>query len=553
MKLEAEIENIKKILVDDEKFYQIPDYQRPYSWDKDNLADLIDDLTNAYLNNKDENYFCGSLVLVNDENTTRYDIIDGQQRTTTFTIIACVLRDLYFDELQPKAKKYINNSIQDEFESTKRKLKFLTDVKYQNNFEQTVLKKIDFQDTKNIEKDIKDNKYLQNAHYLRNFITEKVNEHNDKIKINDFVIWFYENVVLTVITCPSQDSAIQIFNVLNDRGMPLSSIDILKSSLMQELQDNKEDRNTFKTVWGDINSELKFNDFDIENMLTTYLYYKIATNPKSRLDKELITVFKRENKDSLEIISEINNFSKAYIELLTINDKHIFCLKYLKHKIYWNSILTTAIFINYKDIEKLKELLVAYYYQNWIAGATVARIKQTSFNILKAVKSHKNIDEIQNEMKSNLDKYNTTKTFDDEINGSWIYGRKWDKAILLLIEYFTDDSENPTYQPINNKLHLEHILPQTATDYWKNIINDEDREVWTNALANLTLLSMRKNIQAQNYSFDEKKKAYQDKDNVVSSYKITQDILTYQQWTLKELEEREDKLMTKIDEKINLF
>ena len=322
---------------------------------------------------------------------------------------------------------------------------------------------------------------------------------------------------------------------------------------MQELQDNKEDRNTFKTVWGDINSELKFNDFDIENMLTTYLYYKIATNPKSRLDKELITVFKKENKDSLEIINEINNFSKAYIKLLTINDKHIFCLKYLKHKIYWNSILTTAIFIGYKDIEKLKELLVAYYYQNWIAGATVARIKQTSFNILKAVKSHKNIDEIKNEMKSNLDKYNTTKTFDDEINGSWIYGRKWDKAILLLIEYFTDDSENPTYQPINNKLHLEHILPQTATDYWKNIINDEDREIWTNALANLTLLSMRKNIQAQNYSFDEKKKAYQDKDNVVSSYKITQDILIYKQWTLKELEEREEKLMTKIDEKINLF
>ena len=227
MKLEAEIENIKKILVDDEKFYQIPDYQRPYSWDKDNLADLIDDLTNAYLNNKEENYFCGSLVLVNDENTTRYDIIDGQQRTTTFTIIACVLRDLYFNELQPKAKKYINNSIQDEFEENKRKLKFLTDIKYQNNFEQTVLKKIAFQNTKNIEKDIKDNKYLQNAHYLKNFITEKIDENKEKIQINDFVIWFYENVVLTVITCPSQDSAIQIFNVLNDRGMPLSSIDIL--------------------------------------------------------------------------------------------------------------------------------------------------------------------------------------------------------------------------------------------------------------------------------------------------------------------------------------
>lgn len=551
MEIKAKIENIKNILVNDERFYQIPDYQRPYSWDKDNLADLIDDLVNSYSLNKDENYFCGSLVLVNDENSERFDIIDGQQRTTTFTILACVFRDIYFEKLGAKAKDYITSSIQDKYDENRRKLKFLTDVKYQNNFEQTVLKKIDFKEIKNIEKDIKDNKYLQNAYFLRNFLIEKVDE--NKIEINDFIIWFYEKVVLTVIICPSQDTAIQIFNVLNDRGMPLSSIDILKSSLMLELQDSKEDRNTFKSVWSEINSTLKFNDFDIEGMLTTYLYYKIATNPKSRLDKELLAVFKKEKKDSLAIVNEIDKFSKAYIKLLTMNDKYVFCLKYLKHKIYWNAILTTAIFIDYKDTEKLKELLVAYYYQNWIAGATVARIKQTSFNLLKLVKSNKPINKIQKEMKANLDKYNTTKTFKDEIVGAWVYGRKWDRAILLLIEYFSNDSENPTFQPINSKLHLEHILPQTVTEEWKNIFSDEDIELWTNSLSNLTLLSMRKNIQAKNYSFAEKKRAYENKDNVVSSFKITQDVLKYNQWTIDEMKDRESKLVTKIDEKLDLF
>lgn len=551
MEIKAKIENIKNILVNDERFYQIPDYQRPYSWDKDNLADLIDDLVNSYSLNKDENYFCGSLVLVNDENSERFDIIDGQQRTTTFTILACVFRDIYFEKLGAKAKDYITSSIQDKYDENRRKLKFLTDVKYQNNFEQTVLKKIDFKDIKNIEKEIKDNKYLQNAYFLRNFLIEKVDE--NKIEIDNFIIWFYEKVVLTVIICPSQDTAIQIFNVLNDRGMPLSSIDILKSSLMLELQESKEDRNTFKSVWSEINSTLKFNDFDIEGMLTTYLYYKIATNPKSRLDKELLAVFKKEKKDSLAIVNEIDKFSKAYIELLTMNDKYVFCLKYLKHKIYWNSILTTAIFINYKNIEKLKELLVAYYYQNWIAGATVARIKQTSFNLLKLVKSNKPISEIQKEMKANLDKYNTTKTFKDEIVGAWVYGRKWDRAILLLIEYFSNDSENPTFQPINSKLHLEHILPQTVTNEWKDIFSEEEIELWTNSLSNLTLLSMRKNIQAKNYSFAEKKIAYEDKDKVVSSFKITQDVLKYNQWTIDEMKERESKLVIKIDEKLDLF
>jgi hypothetical protein len=64
---------------------------------------------------------------------------------------------------------------------------------------------------------------------------------------------------------------------------------------------------------------------------------------------------------------------------------------------------------------------------------------------------------------------------------------------------------------------------------------------------------MRKNIHAKNYSFDEKKKAYQNKDNVVSSFKITQDILTYLKWTVVELEDREEKLFTKIEEKLDLF
>ncbi|MCI5118639.1 MAG: DUF262 domain-containing protein [Candidatus Electrothrix sp. LOE1_4_5] len=550
MKLEAEIENIKKILVDDEKFYQVPDYQRPYSWDKDNLSDLIDDLTTAYLENYNETYFCGSLVLVKNEDDQRLDIIDGQQRTTTFTIIACVLRDIYFNELQAKSKDYINNSIQDKYEENKRKLKFLTNEKYQIDFEETVLKKINFIKTRNIEKNFKDNKYLKNAHYIKIFMNEKITE--NKIDVNKFVEWLYENVVLTVITCPSQDSAIQIFNVLNDRGMPLSSIDILKSSLMQKL-DGKEDRNAFKATWEKIDSNLKFVNLDLDGMLTTFLYYKLASNPKSRLDKELLNIFQKEKKGSLSIINEIDKFTTAYIEITSLEDKYIYCLRYLRHKIYWNSILSTALFTEYPQINKLKQLLVAYYYQNWIAGATVARIKQTSFNIIKLIKSKSEISDIQDEMRNNLKRYSTTKIYKEEIEDSWIYGRKWDKAILLLVEYFSSDDAKSNFIPTNNKLHLEHILPQTTTSYWEELFSEEERETWTNSLANLTLLSMRKNIQAQNYSFEDKKKAYQDKDNVVSSFIITQDILKSERWCVDDLEKREEKLLGRISEKLDLF
>jgi uncharacterized protein with ParB-like and HNH nuclease domain len=549
MKIEAEIKNLKKILVDDDNFYQIPDYQRPYSWDKDNLADLVEDLSTAYLENSEETYFCGSLVLVNNHEDSRFDIIDGQQRTTTFTILSCVIRDLFLSTLLPKAKDYINKSIKDQYEDKKRKLRFLTNDKYQIDFEETVLKGINFKDTKHIEKDFSKNKYLQNAHFLKNLLLEQVED--KEIDINTFVIWLFENVVLTVITCPNQDSAIQIFNVLNDRGMPLSSIDILKSTLMQKL--DKEDRNAFKATWEEINTSLTFADFEIESMLNTYLYYKLATNPKSRLDKELLVVFKKEGKSSLEIIKEIKDFSIAYVKTLKEDCKYLYCLKYLKHKIYWTSILTTANYTNYSDIKRLKELLVGFYYQNWIAGATIARIKQTSFNILKFIKDDAPIEKIANEMSLNLVRYSTTKTFEEELKGTWVYGRKWDRAVLLLIEYFSNDDSHSSFIPLSSQLHLEHVLPQKTTKKWDDIFDKNDRDVWTNTLANLTLLSMRKNIQAKNHTFIEKKEIYQNRDYVTSSFLITQDVIKCDKWDCEELEKREIRLISKVNSKLHIF
>ncbi len=236
--IDVELKTLKKILNDSDSFYEVPDYQRPYSWDKENISELIDDLTAAYKNNHDEKYFCGSLVLLNN---ARYDVIDGQQRLTTFIILSCVMRDCYIDKLDAKAKAYINRAIQDEFEPDKRKLTFLTGEQMQIDFEEKILKGIRFMNSLNPERAFPNDRYLQNAYYLRMFLDEKIDEL--QIDPNEFIKWVFENIVLTVIMTNNLDNGIRIFNVLNDRGLPLSPMDILKSSLMTNL--SAEDRNAF--------------------------------------------------------------------------------------------------------------------------------------------------------------------------------------------------------------------------------------------------------------------------------------------------------------------
>ena len=87
---------IEAIFSNADSFYQMPIYQRPYSWDKDRVEQLWADIFEAYENHKenpsqDNNYFLGSLVVVKNKNGA-YDVVDGQQRITTLTILFCVLR-----------------------------------------------------------------------------------------------------------------------------------------------------------------------------------------------------------------------------------------------------------------------------------------------------------------------------------------------------------------------------------------------------------------------------------------------------------------------------
>lgn len=541
--IKVSIDNLKKILASDDNLYQIPNYQRPYSWSNDHLAELIDDLVAAYTESKNEKYFCGSLVLAENASAERFDVIDGQQRITTFIIMACVFRDVYGSKLDSKAVSYVNESVKKRF-GDEEKLRFMTGDNYHTFFQEAVLEKIDF--TKPIRKN---NRYLENAHCIKNLLNENI---ADSVSIADFVNWLYENVVLTVIVCGSEDGAIRIFDVLNSRGMPLTPVDILKARLMHKL--SKEDRESFSTTWHQIDNRLKDQNFKIEDMLDTYLYYKKAPNSKRRLDKELHDVFKKEERGALNIISELDQFADVYLYVLEENDKYRYCLQYLNNRIYWSSILVTAKFEKYLHTTDLKPILVAYFYQNWISGSNVTRIKQTCLNVLNLVKDGRPIEAVKEEMQKNLNKYETTEKFHKELRSNYVYGRKWDRPLLLLIEYFSVDNSSNGFVKLENKLHIEHVLPQKPNDDWKDIFSQEELEKWTHSLANLTLLSGKKDSQARNFSFPKKKEVYQCVDGVSSSFYITQDIANnYDKWDVCALEKRQTCLLKKVKEKLDLF
>ncbi len=208
-KIDSDDSYLRDILKD-ELYYQIPIYQRPYQWTEENCEKLLDDLFFNYEDDRESDYFCGSLVLIaisKDSKATTYDIVDGQQRLSTFILLAKVLATLYSERLTEESKDYLQESLITKY-GKKDRLNF-------NAIGFNSKKDFQYALTSFNDAPIGNNKnnYLKNAICLKDYLMKK------EIKnINDFIEWLYSNVKFIIIICPSIDKALRIFNVLNARG-----------------------------------------------------------------------------------------------------------------------------------------------------------------------------------------------------------------------------------------------------------------------------------------------------------------------------------------------
>ncbi len=566
---------IEEMFGDTDSFYNMPIYQRPYSWDKERVEQLWYDILEAYKNNLeddsiDKNYFLGSIVVV-DKNGYQ-DVVDGQQRLTTLTILFCVLRDLNIFSNSAQ-ENVLKNSIKDLVRS-KQRLKLTTHSNNQAVFEETVINSINFNLNR---KEIKDNRFLQTAYFFKNLLSKVQNEKDDDYvsSLNDFINYIFNKTTMIKVVCYDENFAIKLFSVLNDRGLDLTPADIIKAYMMESMVNNEIRLNSFIEVWKQIESLTSYTDEKMEGLLNLYLYYLIAQNPKKSLQDELKKQFHK--VDSQKLVLDIKEFATYYAEIFgNTQDKYISMLKYLTHNVYWKSILTTAKHIKYEEYEELKELITKYYYQSWIAGGTSNRIKQTSFNILKRVKENVGINEayiviengkreekesIKTLILDNLKDYEDHKKYLDNEN---VYREKWLKPLLLSVEYFEIDKKD--FIPIERDLQIEHILPTTWSAEkswdgiplnWKNYFTDEEAESLKNSLGNLTLLTGRKNIEASNCNFDKKVDIYKGNsgkgfDGKVS-FEITKSIIDdYHEWTTEAIGKRQINLVRKIDDILNI-
>ena len=539
--------SIKKLFGSPESLFQIPDYQRPYSWDSEQVEQLWDDLYEAYLGqDKNQNYFLGSIITVPKDNGYQ-DIVDGQQRLTTLMILFCVIRDYY-----PNINSNIDISEDSKVIKTKRlkgficdaddrkRLKLFTHASHQNDFEKCILKE---KATNKIQqrnnKDSIKNKFMQTADIFKEKLSGIGEEETGKL-----LTYIGNFVKIIKITCQDMSFAIKLFQILNDRGKDLEPSDLIKSSLLSRLPENTHKQ--FIADWEKINNIIE--NFDcgtsIDDMFTLYVYYNLAANPKKNNYEEVENFSK--NKDSNEVINDFKNFCELYEKNISNSNNIIInSLKHLRWRYHWKAILITALKEDFPEYKELSFELRRFYYLNWIAGKTVNAIKQTSFNIIKYIKENKSFAFIKKELDKKMKEDRIFKLASYNLQSN--VAKSWIRRVLMMIEYQQTDGENKDFIPLDNKIHLEHILPKKYKSFSKwNHITEEVADKYMNSIGNLTLLRGKKNIEASNKPFKNKLKIYngKGKDKGITSLMITQKIARdvnegkIQKWDKKAMQNR---------------
>ncbi len=557
--IEGKAYQLKDILATEfEAYYQIPIYQRPYQWTEENCKKLLDDLLSSYECCKESDYFCGSLVLIaigtdSATNAKTYDVVDGQQRLSTFILLAKVLATLFLERLTEESKDYLQESLNGRY-GKKDRLNFnAIGFNSKKDFQYALTSFNDAPVGNN------KNNYLKNAVCLKNYLEKKEIE-----DINDFIEWLYFKVVFITITCSDADKALRIFNVLNARGLPLHATDVFKGELLKKLTEEKE-QEELATRWENLRQKCLDNGFAMETLFSQHLTYLNPVTSKEKMEKRLVTWFKNLNKTPLEYLKGVEDFYDAYCEVLEMQDRYAHLLSY-KDDDYLCVILCASLLHRYSEseIEALKELLVKFYYQNWVAEQKEPK-KQTNCNIINALKEKKNINDIISIVKQYLDENKITQNFREKLKDDHLYEKhkrssksSWLRPILILVEYFMSDDPRPKRIQTDD-FHVEHILPQKPdpSSQWAKDFSEEERKRYTHSLANLTLLGGTKNKEASNLDFKDKKKIYMGEEKktfrAMTCYDTTKDIAHhYTEWTPKSLEKREKDLMSIIESALTL-
>ena len=584
----------KSSIIDGQTIYNIPVYQREYSWGVEQVSRFVGDIFKGFWGSNDEKaivlepLFIGTMQLSYkkriSENEFEQDVIDGQQRLST---ILCILKYLKLEYPQIEILQRINL---DWLETR------VNNGKEETNLEQMLL----IEDLNNIQ----DNENFVSNNYLRNlqtiketFLENTKDEEGNTISlfsdnIQKFVDYFLNSIYFVVVeTLAGLSKTIQIFNTINTAGLDLNGNDLFKVRMYEYLHDCKnqgeeafnEIGNIYKSI-KDLNSEWRKNhDWDVVSVEEVRTIYKYCLISKYQLSVALYSkatdTFFDELFDTLLNVQTHKDFAglkNKRIEL-RLNDLNrivqVACLwnssdfrtsdeymsytlvDYSRYSRYLN--IAYQILLTNEDLSDDKRLSQVYSILSPLSklffcysirfAKAVNHIHSFMYGIYRDVYDvNSSLEVIVSKIQDQLQPLNNDSFRNDCIGGAIADNRVWKNLICLLSDYFDELDNNTPLDKLKNLLNGEFDIEHIHANANEKEGQDIDYSL-QNSIGNLMLLEYDINRSIGCLPFNEKvnrndgKPCYKD-----SKYATVKKIMKYDKWSHEAVSKRRAEEIHKI-------
>lgn len=564
--MQPNYQQIIPLLSNHDVTFFIPPYQRNYEWDIQMCETFYKDIEKVAHSSNTQHFF-GTIIFYEERSQifgepSRYILVDGQQRLTTTMLFLIAARDVVQDENLKRMidSKYLrNNNVSGDEVEYKIKLK-----QVENDW--GAYKKLVLQETL----DEKDKKSIVYTNYI--FFRTKL-EKLELSAINDLIVKGLNNFnIVTIQLEPERnkwEKPQEIFESMNSLGKPLSLADLVRNYLLLGKSASKQDM-LYHNYWLKIEKNLAGpNDsFSVSSFIRDYMQLESASSYKKATEvnyKELYRDFKDlfENADAEVLIEKLAFYSDNYSVLAGYKtsgdariDEKIADLKTVEVSGFYSFILgilhlRTEGKINSDDCLAILDAVFIYITRRRILRLTQGENKNGP-QLVKFFDELISADSKKDKMLSILSNqvYALRLPNDNELQSylvspdSNFYNLRICKFIFSLIE----ESITKSRPQSDEYLQIEHIMPQTLNDCWKDMLGGDYQRVfdsYLNNIGNLTLI--RHNQELSNSSFEVKKDIYVNK----AGMQIAKDkIIDQKSWSEEQIKGRANYLINIITNKV---
>ena len=582
--------SVSEIFTSDKQVrYFIPKYQRKYTWGKENLELLFDDIDES-----SGGHFLGSIICINTQKDSYEDpnleLVDGQQRTTSISLLYLALYkylkenipndndDARLELLSLKKKIVLNN-----------KLPRLTPSQTDSNLDDYNWIFHEVIGSDEVVKQIKKPKWigLRLMSKAFDYFCDRLNEKDD----NDKLIFTYDkaneflkklnSATIVKIDVSTHSDAFTLFETLNNRGVPLSAVDLIKNKLLGKLDkqsDSAEIDSNFNR-WNAIVNNLS-DEYKIQERFLRQFYNAFKNEPSIEVKRtpkaiksNLIKIYEELiDRDANGILEKLEESSEIYNNHLDYDNNEnskqlIYALRNLENvngaDAYMLLMFLDKKFkINSEQKIEMIDLLCKYFIRRNVTDYPNTRNLTNYFiEIIEELNSFEsyNFENIKEVF------LRLGRPADDELFTSKLKGNVYEENVgavryilsaIELSETQTDEIYTNFYERDKKKFKwtIEHILPQgdnIPTEWKLMIANGDDnlaKEIKTNfvhKLGNLTLTGY--NSKLSNMSFEKKKTRQQDGKNIgyLNGLWLNNKLKERDSWTADDIKERTTQLVEK--------